>query len=139
MSKLDAWINESPEHAREFAQERLIAEVAEEIWASMERAHLNNTDLAQRLGKSKAFIGQVLNGSRNMTLRTLSDIAGVMNLKVQVSLHNAKAIAGWQPMSGASFAQFRPTVVLKGAIEVSNGDQWQNFEGHESSSLVQAA
>ena len=74
MSALQDWLTASPERQRDFAEERLIAEVAEEIWEAMEEAKLSKTDVAARLGKSKAFIGQVLNGSRNMTLRTLADI-----------------------------------------------------------------
>ena len=74
---LNEWIAEVPERERVFAQEQLIVSVAENIWEKMETQGVTKADIAKTLGKSKAFITQCLNGGRNMTLRTLSDIAFV--------------------------------------------------------------
>ena len=38
-------------------------------------------DLAEAMGRSNAYITQILNGSRNMTLRTLSDIAFALDVE----------------------------------------------------------
>lgn len=44
----------------------------------MQKKNVSRADLAKRIGKSKAFITQVLHGTRNMTLRTLADLAGAL-------------------------------------------------------------
>lgn len=71
---LERWANESDENAKLVAQELLIAEVTEAIWEAMEKEGTSKTELANRMGSTKGFVSQVLSGSRNMTLRTLSDI-----------------------------------------------------------------
>lgn len=83
---LNEWIAEVPERERVFAQEQLIVSVAENIWEKMETQGVTKADIAKTLGKSKAFITQCLNGGRNMTLRTLSDIAFALHAKVTVEL-----------------------------------------------------
>ena len=132
MTTFKEWLAGSPERARDFAEERLIAEVAEEIWEAMERSQVTKSDIAQRLGKSKAFVGQVLNGTRNMTLRTLADIAHTLGRRVQVCLHDQVAIGEWQLMRAESFVQFRRPFVLEGTLDVGNHDEWQTLEGRES-------
>lgn len=128
MSTLNDWIESSPERARDYAQERLIAEVAEEIWAAMEQTRQSKSDIASSLGKTKAFVGQVLNGSRNMTLRTLADIAHTLGRKVHIELFDPKSHAEWQLMKGDERLEFRRAVLVDGTLNVSNGDKWQTLE-----------
>lgn len=78
---LEHWTGESDANGKLAEEERLIAEVTEAIWAAMEDAGCSKTELAQRLGASKGYVSQVLNGSRNMTLRTLADICHALKLK----------------------------------------------------------
>lgn len=78
---LEDWTHQSDAHARLAAQERLIAEVTEAIWGAMAEAGINQTGLANRIGTTKGHISQVLNGSRNMTLRTLAEICFALELK----------------------------------------------------------
>lgn len=53
----------------------LIMDVTEAICDILEREGISRQELANRIGRSKGFVSQVLNGSRNMTLNTLSEIA----------------------------------------------------------------
>lgn len=82
-SVFEKWADQSEEHARVYAQEGLILDVTEAIWEEMEKSGIKKKDLAKMLGKSPAYITQLLNGSRNMTLRTLADIAFAMNIKLK--------------------------------------------------------
>lgn len=75
---------EKPEARRLFEQERLLIEAAELVTAAMGERNVTRAQLAQRLGKSRAFITQVLRGNHNMTLRTLSDL--FLAIDYQVSL-----------------------------------------------------
>lgn len=75
---------QSHDNQRIFAQRALIHDVTEDILIAMDDLNISKTELANRLGKSKSFITQTLNGSRNMTLATLSDICFELNIKPTV-------------------------------------------------------
>ena len=71
-----------PSDQRQYAEERCIVAITETIAEAMERAGLNRTEVAERLGRTKGHISQLLSGKRNMTLRTLADILWACNLEV---------------------------------------------------------
>ena len=64
----------TPEGMADFQRERVILDVAILIRRLLKEQGLTKAELASRLGKSKAFITQILNGRANMTLRTISDV-----------------------------------------------------------------
>lgn len=72
------------------ARESLMMNVTEDILVAMEDQAISKVELSRLLGTSKALITQMLNGSRNMTLRTLSDIAFVMDAEVTVTFTRKK-------------------------------------------------
>jgi transcriptional regulator with XRE-family HTH domain len=105
---MNDWVNSTADRQRLFEEERLIALVAEEIYEAMNRDKtVSKTDLASTLGKSKAFVSQLLNGSRNMTLRTLADIAHSLNTVVELHLRDKHVHENWQPLRGAMAMQLR--------------------------------
>ena len=55
--------------------EKFVFNTMHDIQLLMERLGVTRSDLARRLGKNKAFVSRVLGGERNVTLRTLADIA----------------------------------------------------------------
>jgi transcriptional regulator with XRE-family HTH domain len=75
-----------PEFRKLLAQEELILEVTETICDLLEKEKISRKELADRLGKSKGFISQLLNGSRNLTLRTVADNFYVLGYKVALKL-----------------------------------------------------
>lgn len=74
----------SQEEERVFAQEELICDVTEDILIAMEDRDVTKKKLAEELGTSAAHVSQLLSGNRNMTLRTLADIAHVLGLQAKV-------------------------------------------------------
>lgn len=86
---LERWAGESETHAKLVAEELLIAEVTEAIWQALKEANIDRTELARRMGTSKGYVSQVLNGSRNMTLRTLADICRAIGQKPVFQLKTA--------------------------------------------------
>ena len=72
---------EDPEFARLMAQGDLIMEVTETLCELLEKEKVSRKELADRLGKSKGFISQLLNGGRNLTLRTVADILHVLGYR----------------------------------------------------------
>ncbi len=74
------------EDAQGLRQEELILEVTEALARALRSSGLTQSELAARLGKTKGFVSQIMSGGRNLTLRTLSDVAGAIGCRVQVNL-----------------------------------------------------
>ncbi|EPJ1915178.1 helix-turn-helix transcriptional regulator [Vibrio cholerae] len=71
---------------RAFAREELVFNVTEDLLVIMEDMNISKSDLARTLGKSKSYVSQVLSGSRNMTLGSLSDICFALGFKPEIRL-----------------------------------------------------
>jgi transcriptional regulator with XRE-family HTH domain len=67
-------------------QERVILKATEAIWEQMRRTGLRKTDLAEKLGVSRARITQALDGETNLTFRTFADFASVLGCEVVIDL-----------------------------------------------------
>ncbi len=74
-----------PEFRKLLAEQELILEVTETICDILEKENVSRKELADRLGKTKGFVSQLLNGGRNLTLRTVADILHVLGYKVTLS------------------------------------------------------
>jgi transcriptional regulator with XRE-family HTH domain len=81
---LDEYLKDE-EFRRLFAQEDLILEVTETLCELLEKEKISRKELADRLGKSKGFISQLLNGGRNLTLRTVADILHVLRYRASLT------------------------------------------------------
>jgi transcriptional regulator with XRE-family HTH domain len=79
MSKtlVDQYVDD-PERMRLFQQERAIYEITELIEAEMEAQGVSRAALAKRLGKSKGWVTQLLDGEANKTIRTVADVLAVL-------------------------------------------------------------
>jgi transcriptional regulator with XRE-family HTH domain len=93
---LEHWANENPANAKLVAQELLITEVTEAIWEAMEHADITKSELASRMGATKGYVSQVLNGARNMTLRTLSDICFALGRKPLLRVQAQPQQRAWE-------------------------------------------
>ncbi len=89
---LEQWVKQSEANTRLVVQETLITEVTEEIVKVMKEAGINKAELAKKMGAAKGHITQVLNGSRNMTLRTLSNICFALDRKPGFYLEPKKTV-----------------------------------------------
>ena len=74
----------SVKNRRLLREEELILEATEVLAEALEREGINRAELAMRLGRSKAFVSQILAGGRNLTLRTLADVADALQCRVRV-------------------------------------------------------
>jgi transcriptional regulator with XRE-family HTH domain len=71
------------EHKQLLRQEELILDATELICKIMKDNGISKAELADRLGKSKAFVTQCLCGHQNLTLRTLADIFTVLGYQAR--------------------------------------------------------
>jgi DNA-binding Xre family transcriptional regulator len=74
----------------------------------MENQHITKKELARRLGKSKSCVGQMLDGKRNMTLGSLSDLCFELGVKPRViittdSNHHPFKKADWKESNVTEF------------------------------------
>jgi predicted RNase H-like HicB family nuclease/DNA-binding Xre family transcriptional regulator len=67
-----------------YETERLMIGINEEIVKQMEVQGVTRTELAERLNVDKAQITRMLNGSSNMTLKTLVSVASALGCRVSV-------------------------------------------------------
>ena len=74
----------STQHRRLLQQEKLILEVTDVLSDALRREGLSKTDLATRLEKTKGFVSQVLAGDRNLTLRTIADVADALGYEIHI-------------------------------------------------------
>ena len=84
VTKYDEYMKDE-EFARLMMQEDLIMSVTENICGILEEKDINRTTLANKMNKTKGYISQILNGGRNITLRTLSDFAYHLGCSVEIS------------------------------------------------------
>lgn len=82
----EAFEASSAKNRRLLRQEELILGVTEAVCEILEREGLTQAELARRLGKTKGFVSQVLAGDRNLTLRTIADIADALELRAELQL-----------------------------------------------------
>lgn len=72
----------SPERLRLFEQERAISEITALIRHLMKEQSISNAELAEKLGKTKGWVTQLLDGERNKTVRTVADVFAVLGRSV---------------------------------------------------------
>ena len=76
---------EDPEYRRLYTIEGLVTDTAELVAQLMEAQGVKKAELARRLGKSRAWVTQLLSGKANMTIRTLAEVAYALGAEVKLS------------------------------------------------------
>jgi transcriptional regulator with XRE-family HTH domain len=82
-TRFDAFI-QNADNRRLFQQEKLIVDATDTIARLMEEKGVTRADLAKRLGKSRAFVTQILGGDQNITLRTLADTLYALDCETDI-------------------------------------------------------
>lgn len=69
-----------------YCREELIYNITEDLLVILEDSGVSKKELAERLGKSRSYVTQVLSGSRNMTLGSFSDICFALGFRPEIRL-----------------------------------------------------
>jgi transcriptional regulator with XRE-family HTH domain len=85
-----SWLKNDSVAEEIYFQENFIIEVYETLQKEMDRQGVSRKELSERVGKSKAYISQVLGGTRNMTLRTLADFCRALEVYPEIKLSKHK-------------------------------------------------
>lgn len=99
---LDQWAQPDHSRARLAAQEALIAGTTEALWALLAAQGISKSELAERMGTTKGYVSQALSGSRNMTLRTLSDICFAIGVTPDFAIKTKGVAAEPRKRTGVS-------------------------------------
>jgi len=86
MTTYESFRSASVQNRHLLRQEELILEVTEALSEAMIRQGISKAELARRLGKTKGFVSQILAGGRNLTLRTIADVADTLECQVRVQV-----------------------------------------------------
>ncbi len=111
--------------------DELLLDVTEQLYVRMTELGLRPTDLAERLGVSRAYVSQLLNGRPNMTMRTLVGVAHVLGQRVHVQLKPRGAVTAEQvtPDDALPWLRYLPAQQVEGrVVNVSDVDVFVELE-----------
>jgi transcriptional regulator with XRE-family HTH domain len=83
----------SSKHRRLLREEELILDVTELLSSALQDKQMTKSELAEKLGRTKGFVTQVLSGNRNLTLRTIADIADALGYRVRMMKEQVSVVA----------------------------------------------
>ncbi len=87
--RAEEWVTQEMAQTRaepEYELERLLLEVNELLVERMQTLGLRKTDLANRLGVSRAFVTKLLEGNENITLKTLVKVTNALQSRLSVDI-----------------------------------------------------
>ena len=88
LARFDQW-----EHDPESELYGVLLDVTEGIVKRMVEQGVRRTDLAERLGTSRAYVTKLLDGQENMTLKTLVRVANALEMKVDAKFVPRERVA----------------------------------------------
>ncbi|QLA17566.1 helix-turn-helix domain-containing protein [Desulfolutivibrio sulfoxidireducens] len=74
---------------------KLIDNVSDQIADYMEKKKITKSELAHRMGTSRAFVTKILSGDVNMTFKTLSRILHHLGAKPEIKICSKDAAIRW--------------------------------------------
>jgi ribosome-binding protein aMBF1 (putative translation factor) len=92
-TEVERFEQSSTENRRLLKQEELILDVTEALSVAIEESGLTRSELAKRLGKTKGFVSQLLAGGRNLTLRTVADIADAIGVSLAIAVERPQLVS----------------------------------------------
>lgn len=118
-----SWFEEEIEKMEsdpDFHLEDLLLRLNIELHESMDDTGVSKVELARRLGRSPSYVTRLLDGQRNVTLKTLVQVAHALG--AQVYLHIRQPGLEWAPFALSGAREFnanplaKPTSLSKDAI-----------------------
>mgnify|MGYP003294257360 CR=1 FL=1 len=90
VTKLEQFQSSTPSRWRDNAERRQqdkvwlrrSQDIAMRMLDKMEELHLNQTQLAERMGCSQQYVSKVLHGQENLSIETMTKIEQALNIKL---------------------------------------------------------
>ena len=120
---------DSPEGMRSFQQEAAIYEITELIEDRLSNLGISRSELAAKLGKTKGWVTQLLDGESNKTIRTVADVFAVLGRSLHFSDVPIEISSPSEPVLGLYSPQVTSGVHDKSrAVEISYGEIQHNVK-----------
>ncbi len=124
---LQAWVEEDAENRKLYMEEGLILDVTEQIWDMMDKKGWTKTQLAEAMDVQLPHVSRLLNGGRNMTLRTLANIVDALDAGISIRIYERGQEHGWQDFEAVMVRHVPAKHGIK-AIPASNSLDWTQAE-----------
>jgi ribosome-binding protein aMBF1 (putative translation factor) len=134
MKQIERELGEDRELAKLTGQEELILNVTELVLEKMEQKGVSKSQLADMLDTNKSHITQLLRGSRNMTLRTVSDIFFELDCKLIID-----AVPSDECYRQFMLTESEPFVVSDRITDWNLYKQLKSYQGPKSNKEAMAA
>src|ERR1043165_2447254 len=96
-------------------------DVAEQISLAMKRRDVNKAKLARLLGKSRAYVTQVLQGDANFTIESLVKIARALECELDLKLTPKQDVRYWEyPTKQAGAGKLLPWYAKSCSVKKQN-------------------
>ena len=92
IQRFDARMEKDENLKKLYLEERLILRVTNVISGCMEEQKVKKVDLAKRVGCSKGYITQILDGTANLTLKTVSNVLFELGSTLAVKAESIKEL-----------------------------------------------
>lgn len=119
MAKYGTWFKARLEEAkkrRAFRVQQLTVSFANKLAQIMKAKEINNSELAERIGSSPAYMTKVLRGDANYTIETMVKLADASGSTLRISLE-PKIAGEWQKLK---HVKNTPTGVKVGLVANSS-------------------
>lgn len=83
----------------EFEFEELLLDINEQIVAQLQQSGMRRSELADKLGVSRAFVTKLLSGEENVTLKTLIRVANALGTKVRFNIGPGETSQRWETIA----------------------------------------
>lgn len=80
---------------RSYQHAKAKIDFASSLWRVMQQRNVSNSELAARIGKSRAWITKVLSGDCNFTIETMVDLADAVGGKISLHIADSESRTRW--------------------------------------------
>lgn len=84
------------EESPAYWEEVFILELTEDIWKLMKEQGISQKKLARRLGTSEAYISKVLNGSENLSIKSIVKLAMALDAVPHIHVAPKDLVVEWK-------------------------------------------
>lgn len=116
-----------PGFRKAFSLEKATLDAAELIAKLMDDKDMSKADLARHLGKSRAWVTQLLSGKENLTVRTLAEILYALGYELDLGMHSLESGVG-RADPVANFSS--PQECWPQAGRTSDFERWPNARNY---------
>jgi transcriptional regulator with XRE-family HTH domain len=111
-------LTRTSEEKKRLVEEEAILEVSELLCAALREENVSRSQLAERLGTSKANVTQILAGRRNMTVRVIADVLFALGKELRV---RAAPLGAEEDVVSGRFTYWRACPPQEGSFRA----EWQ--------------